>query len=263
MAVTSLQDEERVAAESLLLGIADDEFIHGERLKQWLTVAPTLEEDNVLTSIAQDELGHARLWYELLTDARDATLDELAIDRPAADRRNAVLVEREHADFADTVIRLICYDTAEALLLEALAESEFQPIAERATVAQQEETFHREHTDRWQAVMTHAEPGEGQERLASAVHGTLPHCGDLFAFESADLLAESGLLGTSLDELEREWRATVLPALASLPVDLTTEEMAALIDDAGALNGRQSDHTEAFPGFVEAFQPAALERLEV
>jgi ring-1,2-phenylacetyl-CoA epoxidase subunit PaaC len=262
MSVSGLADPERAAAEAFLFGIADDEFIHGERLKQWLTVAPTLEEDNVLTSIAQDELGHARLWYELLTESREATLDELAIERAATDRRNTVLVEREHADFADTVVRLFCYDTAEQLLLEALAESEFQPIAERATVADQEETFHREHSDRWQAVMEHADPGEGQERLRRAVHDNLRHCGDLFAFESPGLLARSGVLGASLDELEQGWRADVLPALSSLPVDLTTDEMADLIDDETP-NGRHGSHTAEYGPFVESFQPRELERLEV
>ncbi|MFB6360924.1 MAG: 1,2-phenylacetyl-CoA epoxidase subunit PaaC [Halobacteriales archaeon] len=262
MPVSGLGDPERAAVEAFLFGIADDEFVHGERLKQWLTVAPTLEEDNVLTSIAQDELGHARLWYELLAESGQGTLDELAIDRSAADRRNTVLVEPEHADFADTVIRMLCYDTAEQLLLEALAESEFQPISERATVADQEETFHREHSDRWQSVMEHAQPGEGQERLRRAVRDNLRHCGDLFAFESPELLARSGVIGSSLEELEREWQATVLPALSSLPVEMTIDELSGLIDE-DSLNGRHGHHTHEFGPFVESFQPREHERLEV
>lgn len=262
MALSDLSGEPRAAAQSFLLAIGDDEFLHGERLKQWLSVAPTLEEDNVLTSLAQDEMGHARLWYELLDAWDDRSIDELAIFRPAAERRNSVLVERPHADFADTVIRLFCYDTAERLLLDALAESEHAAVAERATVIDDEEAFHREHADRWLDVLAHVDPGDGQDRLAAAVAESTDHAGDLFAFASPEALAESGVLGAGLDELEAQWRTTVLPALAELPVDIDENELVERFD-AGAYEGRAGEHTPAFGGFIESLQPGEMEKLEI
>lgn len=262
MALSDLSGAPRAAAESFLLALGDDEFLHGERLKQWLSVAPTLEEDNVLTSLAQDEMGHARLWYELLDAWDDRSIDELAIFRPAAERRNSVLVERPHADFADTVVRLFCYDTAERLLLEALAESEHRAVAERATVIDNEEAYHREHADRWLDVLAHVEPGEGQDRLEAAVAETVDHAGDLFAFASPGPLAESGLLGTGLDELEAEWRATVLPALAELPVDVDEDGLVERLE-AGGHDGRAGVHTAEFGAFIDSLQPGEAEKLEI
>ena len=48
-----------------LLEIADDELVLGWRDSEWTGIAPVLEEDVAFSSIAQNEIGHARAWYEL------------------------------------------------------------------------------------------------------------------------------------------------------------------------------------------------------
>ena len=53
----------------LLLQIADDELVLGWRDSEWTGIAPSLEEDVAFSSIAQNEIGHARALYELA--ARD------------------------------------------------------------------------------------------------------------------------------------------------------------------------------------------------
>ncbi len=63
--------------EQLLLGLADDELIVGWRDSEWTGIAPVLEEDVAFSSIAQNEIGHARAVYQLLTEDADA----LAFDR--------------------------------------------------------------------------------------------------------------------------------------------------------------------------------------
>jgi len=50
----------------LLLSIADDELILGWRNSEWTGIAPFLEEDVAFSSIAQNEIGHARALYELV-----------------------------------------------------------------------------------------------------------------------------------------------------------------------------------------------------
>ena len=56
----------RSALRELLLALADDEFVIGYANSEWTGIAPVLEEDIAFSSLAQDELGHARLLYELL-----------------------------------------------------------------------------------------------------------------------------------------------------------------------------------------------------
>jgi ring-1,2-phenylacetyl-CoA epoxidase subunit PaaC len=46
-----------------LLELADDELILGWRNSEWTGIAPLLEEDVAFSSIAQNEIGHARALY--------------------------------------------------------------------------------------------------------------------------------------------------------------------------------------------------------
>src|SRR5213076_1084288 len=65
-----------------ILEIADDELILGWRNSEWTGIAPLLEEDVAFSSIAQNEIGHARAVYELLSElSGEGDADVLAFDR--------------------------------------------------------------------------------------------------------------------------------------------------------------------------------------
>src|SRR5256885_1087110 len=77
----------------LLLTIADDELVLGWRNSEWTGIAPFLEEDVAFSSIAQNEIGHARALYQLKAEPRFVeALDEL---RPLVDQRGDHLSEFE------------------------------------------------------------------------------------------------------------------------------------------------------------------------
>ena len=67
----------------LLLSMADDELILGWRNSEWTGIAPFLEEDVAFSSIAQNEIGHARALYELAARELGTDADALAFDRRA------------------------------------------------------------------------------------------------------------------------------------------------------------------------------------
>ena len=60
----------RKAIDELLLSIADDDFVIGFSDSEWTGIAPLLEEDVAISSLAQDELGHAAALYALLAEVR-------------------------------------------------------------------------------------------------------------------------------------------------------------------------------------------------
>ena len=76
----------------LLLEYADDELILGWRDSEWTGIAPSLEEDVAFSSIAQNEIGHARALYELADELRIARLSESDDDGVAG---LAAKIERE------------------------------------------------------------------------------------------------------------------------------------------------------------------------
>jgi len=115
----------RNALAILLLAMADDEFVIGFADSEWTGIAPILEEDVAMSSIAQDEIGHARAFYELLADlvadGRDA--DALAYDRPPEGYYHARLLDHPRGDWARTIARRYLYDSADDVRLEALENS--------------------------------------------------------------------------------------------------------------------------------------------
>jgi ring-1,2-phenylacetyl-CoA epoxidase subunit PaaC len=135
-----------------LLTLADDELIVGWRNSEWTGIAPFLEEDVAFSSIAQNEIGHARALYELaareLDDGRDA--DALAFDRKPEEYRCAPLVQlRLVPDWARTIARHVLYEAADAVRVAALKEHENAELAGIAAKIEREEAYHRLHAEMW------------------------------------------------------------------------------------------------------------------
>jgi ring-1,2-phenylacetyl-CoA epoxidase subunit PaaC len=135
--------------QQLLLEIADDELILGWRDSEWTGIAPLLEEDVAFSSIAQNEIGHARALYELVARERGTTADELAFDRSPDDYRCVSLVERRFLDWEKTIARHYLYEEADAKRLDQLKQSDDPEIAGLAAKIDREETYHRMHAQMW------------------------------------------------------------------------------------------------------------------
>jgi ring-1,2-phenylacetyl-CoA epoxidase subunit PaaC len=133
----------------LLLALADDELILGWRNSEWTGIAPFLEEDVAFSSIAQNEIGHARALYELAARELGTDADALAFDRPLEEYRSSPLVELRRLEWARTIVRHWLYETADAIRLEALMGSDDREIAGIAAKIDREEVYHRIHAEMW------------------------------------------------------------------------------------------------------------------
>jgi ring-1,2-phenylacetyl-CoA epoxidase subunit PaaC len=129
----------------LLLGLADDELVLGWRDSEWTGIAPMLEEDVAFSSIAQNEIGHARALYQLLGDDPDA----LAFDRPLDEYRCAPLVELRLLDWARTIARRWLYEVADEIRIAALMEDGDPAVSGLAAKINREEAYHRMHAEMW------------------------------------------------------------------------------------------------------------------
>jgi ring-1,2-phenylacetyl-CoA epoxidase subunit PaaC len=136
---------------NVLLELADDELIVGWRDSEWTGIAPTLEEDVAFSSIAQNEIGHARALYELAAKELGTDADALAFDREPAEYRSAQLVELHLLDWAHTIARRYLYEEADRLRIEALIGSDDAELAGLAQKIDREEVYHRLHAELWAA----------------------------------------------------------------------------------------------------------------
>ncbi|MFB6186971.1 MAG: 1,2-phenylacetyl-CoA epoxidase subunit PaaC, partial [Halobacteriaceae archaeon] len=174
-----LDSEAREALETLLFRLADDEFVTGERYTEWQVVAPTLESDLAISNIAQDEFGHARLWYDLLEEM-GYTEAELIYERDPTDFRHATLTELpiEEGEWANTIVRSYLYDIAEQLRLEAIEDSTYTRLQDRVGKVLSEEEYHREHAQNWLERI--AESEKGRSKLQTATNDLMPYALTLF-----------------------------------------------------------------------------------
>jgi ring-1,2-phenylacetyl-CoA epoxidase subunit PaaC len=133
----------------LLLELADDELIVGWRESEWTGIAPTLEEDVAFSSIAQNEIGHARAAYELAARDLGTDADALAFDRAPEEYRCAPLVELRLLEWAPAIARRYLYEAADAVRIEALMASDDPEVAGLAAKIDREEAYHRMHAELW------------------------------------------------------------------------------------------------------------------
>jgi ring-1,2-phenylacetyl-CoA epoxidase subunit PaaC len=184
--------------EQELLGLADDELILGWRDSEWTGIAPMLEEDVAFSSIAQNEIGHARAVYELLSEDADA----LAFDRPLDEYRCAPFVELKLLEWAHTIARRWLYEVADEIRISALKET--LPLAAKID---REETYHRMHAEMWHERL------RDTSQFRDAVEELWPYAlGMLPPSQRDPLSARVGLpvvdaveRGTHTDELAEIW----------------------------------------------------------
>ena len=161
------------ARTELLLAIADDELVLGWRDSEWTGIAPYLEEDVAFSSIAQNEIGHARALYELAAAELGTTADELAFDRRPEEYRCAPLVQLRRMEWARTIARHWLYETADEIRLDVLKASDDSAIAGIAAKIDREEAYHRMHAEMWIDRLLATD--EGRTRLNEAVDELWPY----------------------------------------------------------------------------------------
>jgi ring-1,2-phenylacetyl-CoA epoxidase subunit PaaC len=217
LAPVDLAPELRAALDGLLLSMADDEFVIGFSDSEWTGIAPMLEEDVAMSSLAQDELGHAQALYQLLATLRDDghDADAIAYDRTPDEYRHARLLDHGRGDWAMTIARRYLYDTADTVRLEALAASTYQPLRELVDKVRREERYHVMHATAWFERLADRE-GEPRNRLLAALDELGPDAATVFTpLDGEELLVQAGAIGQTMAAIESTWRARITPTFVA------------------------------------------------
>jgi ring-1,2-phenylacetyl-CoA epoxidase subunit PaaC len=176
-------DAAGLAARCLALG--DDALIGAQRLAEWVTRAPELEEELALANIGLDLLGQARLLYARTGQADGSGRDEdaYAYLRGPEEFRNLRMAELPNGDFAFSIVRLLVLSCWRLALFQRLAERETDPVL-RAVAAKgvKELAYHREYAATWTLRLGDGTP-ESHARMLSALDGLAPYVEELFTAE--------------------------------------------------------------------------------
>ncbi|MFF2456016.1 1,2-phenylacetyl-CoA epoxidase subunit PaaC [Peribacillus simplex] len=241
----SLKD---IAIKELLLQLADDDFIHSYRGAEWLGLAPHIEEDVASASISQDTMGHAAIYYKLLDELGEGDADKLAHDRPAKERRNAIILELVNGpgyymkdpeyDWAFAVVRNYFYTQAKAIKVRSLHSCSYEPLAEVAQKVQMELYYHLMHWKTWFVQLLGSGHVEAVSRMKAAIGKTMPEFAGVFSLgQYGEEMVELGLIEGEAD-LQKKWIEAITPIFESVGLATTIEIGMARGD------GRNGQHTE-------------------
>ncbi|MGC1215370.1 MAG: 1,2-phenylacetyl-CoA epoxidase subunit PaaC [Micromonospora sp.] len=168
------------------LRLGDDALIAAQRLGEWTSRAPEMEEDIALANIALDQLGAARLLLTYAGELEGAGRDEDALAYLRDDRefRNCLLVELPNGDFAVTMAKLFFLSAYQLPLYTALAGCADERLAAIGAKARKESAYHLDHSSLWVKRL-----GDGTEeshcRMQTAVDEVWPYTHELFAADPA------------------------------------------------------------------------------
>ncbi|MDH6516366.1 ring-1,2-phenylacetyl-CoA epoxidase subunit PaaC [Streptomyces sp. SAI-135] len=179
-------DAGELAATCLALG--DDALVSAQRLAEWTTRAPELEEEVALANIGLDLLGQARLLYARCgqVDGTGRGEDAYAYFRDADDFRNVRLAELPNGDFAFSVVRLLVLSSWRLAHFEQLAASPDPVLSAVAAKGVKELTYHRQYAADWAVRLGDGTP-ESHRRMRAALHQVAPYLGELFtAYDARD-----------------------------------------------------------------------------
>lgn len=251
-----LDPETRAALVAYLYALADDELLIGHRDSEWTGLGPILEEDIAFSSMAQDELGHALVWYKLLTGLGEPEPDASAFLRPVTRFRNARLVELPRGDYATSLVRQYLFDLGEALRYDALGQSTWAPMAEAATKLRQEEKYHLIHGRAFIERLGHATE-ESRARLQAALDALFaPALGLWEPVPGEARLVERGIVPDSA-RLAADWLTLLVPFMERCglrPAVHATTDGGWLPAVAPLVGGRTGSHGPELGEALDAMQ---------
>ncbi|PUB24751.1 ring-1,2-phenylacetyl-CoA epoxidase subunit PaaC [Promicromonospora sp. AC04] len=265
-------DPATLATYCLMLG--DDALVLSQRLAEWCSNAPDLEEDIALSNIALDLLGQARLLLARAAAADGSQVpalpdgspvpdeDRLAFFRDGVQFRNVRLAEVPNGDFAQTIARILLFSSWRLALFEELSHSRDAVLAAVAAKGVKELTYHRDFAGRWFLTLARG-TDESRRRLLAGLDALWPYWAELF--ETHEVERATALAGVGVDPagIAADVDAVVEQVLAVSGVDRPAVPPLAGVQgskgDKGSTGskGRDGRHTEAHSRMIAEMQVVA------
>ncbi|HEV2779508.1 MAG TPA: 1,2-phenylacetyl-CoA epoxidase subunit PaaC [Actinophytocola sp.] len=245
-------DRADLTAYCLMLG--DDALILSQRLAEWCSRAPELEEDVALANIALDLLGQARMLLTRAGEVEGAGRDEdaLAYLRDEPEFRNVRLVELDcgpgpGGDFATTIARLLVFSSWRLALLDRLGTSRDPVLAAVAAKGVKELAYHRDHAAQWTLRLAGG-TDYSRDRMITGLRTVWPLVEELFTPHDIELRLAAAGVAVDPATLRSEVDGVLDEVLSA--ADLDRPDVPGMAPVAGRA-GRDGVHTEAM-GFLLA-----------
>lgn len=223
-----------------VLALGDDALMLGQRLSEWCSSGPYLEEDLALANVALDYLGRARMFLEYASqlEGKGRTEDDLAFLRSNREYHNCLLYELPRGDFAFTMARQLVIDIYSVEYLTALGASRDETLAAIAARCLKESQYHLRRSREWVLRL-----GDGTEeshsRMQKAFDELWGFTHELFQSDKDEqALAEMGI-AVDCRRIKDQWDRQIGAVLTDATLERPDDEWA-------ITGGRKGVHTETF-----------------
>ena len=217
--VNQLPSEAKQHFYDLMLALADSKHILGLRYGEWLG-APAIEASISAVAMAQDEFGHARLFYGIVDEfVKDGFANREEIP---AQYRNIECLDSQFDTWMDFVAVNALVDLALSVQIEAFSESSYLPMRRMIGKIIQEEMFHQQHAQGW--IMRIIEESEkSRHQMEKSLKKIWDHS---FMWlgqpnsEAERVMLEAGLQSTDSDGLRKRFAELLGPILEGANLEL-------------------------------------------
>lgn len=188
------------------LRLGDSSLILGQRMAEWCSKGPILEEDIALSNIGLDLFGQARtmLTYAGELEGKGRTENDFAYKRLEREFFNNLLSERPNGHFGDTVVRNLLHSAFTYHLYAQLKDSKNGIIAAFAAKSIKEVTYHLRHSAEWVVRL-----GDGTEeshiKVQESLNDIWEYTNDLFAMNEVDKLLINEGVAVDLTNIKTLW----------------------------------------------------------
>ena len=192
------------------LRLADNNIVLGQRLAEWCSRGPILEEDLAMTNISLDLFGEAESMYEYATTLvnNNSTADHLAFLRSEREYFNNLLVEQPNGDFAQTMMKQLLFSAFAKHLYEALCNSNDETLKGLAAKALKETKYHLRHSSEW-IIRFGNGTEESMRRTQFALNELWRFTDDMFVMNEVDEELISMGIGVDLNDVKCKWNLTI------------------------------------------------------
>ena len=206
------------------LRVGDSSLVLGQRLAEWCSNGPMLEEDIALTNMSLDLFGQSRMLYGYVAELKGngETEDTLAFRRNEREFFNSLISERPNGHFGDTMIRSLFVDAFNFHFYTKLKNSKNEVLSAFAEKSLKEVIYHLRHSSQW-VIRLGDGTAESKEKVQNSVNSLWAYTEDMFDMNEGDRkLIEEGI-AIDLDSIKAVWRKTIDDVLSkatlSLPIN--------------------------------------------
>ena len=187
------------------LRLGDTPLILSQRIGEYCSKAPHLEEDLAITNVGLDLLGQAENFLTYAASLKEElTADELAFKRKEKDFRSFHLVEVPNIDFAYVLVRQFFIDVYHNLFYTSLCNSKDETIAGISKKSIKEVRYHLQRSQDW-IIRLGQGTEESNHRLQIAINELWMYIDELFYDNDIDNQMTKEGIGVSNREIKNDW----------------------------------------------------------